>query len=187
MERALRVISIGRGFDPREFALISFGGGGGLHACELALSLGIQTVIFPREPGTLSALGMLMADSFKDYSLTTFLAGEKPNLKAIERSFRVLEDKARKDLPGEQLRFERFFDARYKRQSHEITIPFSKDFIRVFHKAHRKMYGYHKLGSHIEIVTLRARANMGKERIELPRLSTTPKEVESKKEKLFYR
>ena len=187
MERALRVISIGRGFDPREFALISFGGAGGLHACELALGLGIQTVIFPREPGTLSALGMLMADSFKDYSLTTFLAGEKPNLKAIERSFRVLEDKARKDLPGEQLRFERFFDARYKRQSHEITIPYSRDFIRIFHQAHKRMYGYCKHESDIEIVTLRVRAKIEKEKIELPRLSTTPKEVESKKEKLFYR
>src|SRR3989337_1223998 len=149
--------------------------------------LGGRMVIFPREPGTLSALGMLMADSFKDYSLTTFLAGEKPNLKAIERSFRVLEDKARKDLPGEQLRFERFFDARYKRQSHEITIPYSRDFVRIFHQAHKRMYGYCKHESDIEIVTLRVRAKIEKEKIELPRLSTTPKEVESKKEKLFYR
>ncbi|MGH7799422.1 MAG: hydantoinase/oxoprolinase family protein [Thermodesulfobacteriota bacterium] len=186
MEKALRVISIGRGFDPREFALLSFGGAGGLHACELALGLGIQTVIFPREPGTLSALGMVIADSFKDYSLTTFLAGEKANLKSIERSFRVLEDKARKDLLGEQLRFERFLDTRYKRQSHEITIPYNRDFIRTFHQTHKKMYGYHKLESDIEIVTLRVRARIGREIIELPRLSTTPKEVESKKEILFY-
>jgi len=127
-----------------------------------------------------------MADSFKDYSLTTFLAGEKANLKAIERSFRVLEDKARKDLPGEQIRFERFLDARYKRQSHEITIPYSKGFISIFHQTHKRMYGYCKHESDIEIVTLRVRARMKKEKIELPRLSTTPKEVESKKEKLFY-
>ena len=187
MERGLRVISIGRGFDPREFALFSFGGAGGLHACELALGLGILTVIFPREPGTLSALGMLMADSFKDYSLTTFLYAEKATPNAIEKGFKVLESKARKELPGEQLRFERFLDARYKRQSHEITIPFSKDFIRVFHHAHKKMYGYHNQESDIEIVTLRVRANMEKEKIELPRLNTTRREVQSKKEPLFFK
>jgi N-methylhydantoinase A len=187
MERALRVISIGRGFDPREFALFSFGGAGGLHACELAIGLGIRTVIFPREPGVLSALGMLMADSFKDYSLTTFLEGDKATLHAIEKGFKILEHKARKELPGEQLRFERFLDARYKRQSHEITIPYSRGFIRVFHQHHKKMYGYQKEESGIEIVTLRARAKIEKEKIELPRLSKTRKEVESKKEKLFYR
>ena len=77
MERALRVISIGKGYDPRDFALLSFGGAGGLHACELAGGMEIKTVIFPRDPGVLSALGMLMADTFKDYGLTCIPGRER--------------------------------------------------------------------------------------------------------------
>jgi N-methylhydantoinase A/oxoprolinase/acetone carboxylase beta subunit len=187
MEKTLRVVSIGRGFDPRDFALFSFGGAGGLHACELALGLGIKTVIFPREPGVLSALGMLMADSFKDYSLTTFFVGGKIIRNTLKNGFRVLEDKAMKDFPGEKLRFKRFLDARYKRQSHEITIPYSEDFIRIFHKTHKKMYGYQKRENDVEVVTLRVRAVMGKEKIELPKLNKTPKEVKSEKERLYYK
>jgi N-methylhydantoinase A/oxoprolinase/acetone carboxylase beta subunit len=187
MEKTLRVVSIGRGFDPRDFALFSFGGAGGLHACELALGLGIKTVIFPREPGVLSALGMLMADSFKDYSLTTFFVGGKTIRNTLKNGFSVLEDKAMKDFPREKLRFKRFLDARYKRQSHEITIPYSEDFIRIFHKTHKKMYGYQKRENDVEVVTLRVRAVMGKEKIELPKLNKTPKEVKSERKRLYYK
>jgi N-methylhydantoinase A len=186
MERALRVISIGRGFDPREFALLSFGGAGGLHACELALGLGIKTVIFPTDPGALSAIGMLMADSFKDYSLTTFLSGEKAALSAIENGFRILEGKARREFPGERSEFERFLDARYRRQSHEITIPYEKDFVQTFHQAHKKLYGYMKPDGGVEIVTLRARAIIKKEKFSLPKLARACQKVESKKEELFF-
>lgn len=186
MERALRVISIGRGFDPREFVLLSFGGAGGLHACELALGLGIKTVIFPRDPGALSAIGMLMADSFKDYSLTTFLSGKKADLNAVERGFRVLEGKARREFRGEQIEFERFLDARYRRQSHEITIPYGKNFIRAFHQSHKKLYGYLKPGDEVEVVTLRVRAIMKKEKLSLPKLTKVHRKVESKKEELFF-
>lgn len=186
MERALRVISIGRGFDPREFVLLSFGGAGGLHACELALGLGIKTVIFPRDPGALSAIGMLMADSFKDYSLTTFLSGKKADINAVERGFRVLEDKARREFPEERIEFERFLDARYRRQSHEITIPYGKNFVRTFHQSHKKLYGYLKPDGEIEVVTLRVRAIMKKEKLSLPRLTVAHRKVESKKEDLFF-
>lgn len=186
MERALRVISIGRGFDPREFALLSFGGAGGLHACELALGLGIKTVIFPRDPGALSAIGMLMADSFKDYSLTTFLSSKKAAPSAMKKGFGVLEDKARREFPGEQIEFEYFIDARYRRQSHEITIPYGWDFIQTFHQAHKKLYGYLKLDGEVEVVTLRARAIIKKEKLSFPSLSRTRQKVESKKEELFF-
>ncbi len=186
MERALRVISIGRGFDPREFVLLSFGGAGGLHACELALGLGIKTVIFPRDPGALSAIGMLMADSFKDYSLTTFLSGKKADINTLERGFRVLEDKARREFPKERIEFERFLDARYRRQSHEITIPYGKNFVRTFHQSHKKLYGYLKPEGEIEVVTLRVRAIMKKEKLSLPRLTVAHQKVESKKEDLFF-
>ena len=70
MERALRVVSIERGYDPREFALVAFGGAGGLHACELAEALAIPTVMIPARPGALSAFGILVSDVVKDYSRT---------------------------------------------------------------------------------------------------------------------
>jgi N-methylhydantoinase A len=186
MERALRVISIGRGFDPREFALLSFGGAGGLHACELALGLGIKTVIFPRDPGALSALGMLMADSFKDYSLTTFLSAAKAISSAIEEGFKALEDRPRREFPGEQISFERFLDARYRRQSHEITIPYGGNFVQMFHRVHRKVYGYLKPENDVEVVTLRVRATVKKEKLKLPRLNRVRQQVEPKRDKLFF-
>lgn len=186
MERALRVISIGRGHDPREFALLSFGGAGGLHACELALGLGIKTVIFPRDPGVLSALGMLMADSFKDYSTTVFLSGKGATSNSLEKWFRTLEEKARRDFPKESIRFERLLDARYRRQSHEITIPYTDDFTEVFHRTHRRMYGYAKRESEVEIVNLRVRAVVKKEKLHLPRLNKGRRRVEYKVEGSFF-
>jgi N-methylhydantoinase A len=186
MERALRVISIGRGFDPRDFALLSFGGAGGLHACELALGLGMKTVIFPRDPGVLSALGMLMADSFKDYSLTTFLAGARANSRIIKEGFRILEQRAHKDLPGENVELKCFLDVRYKRQSHEITIPYSKNFVDDFHNAHKKMYGYMKKESDVDVVTLRMRAVVQRVEFDLPLLDRPKQNVRSVSERLVF-
>ncbi|GBD37791.1 Acetophenone carboxylase gamma subunit [bacterium HR37] len=187
MERALRVVSVERGFDPRDFALLSFGGAGGLHACELAAGLGIKTVIFPKNPGVLSALGMLMADSFKDYSLTTFFTSKRLSKESLERSFRVLEERAYRDFRATRIRFERFVDARYRRQSHEITIPYCKDVVSAFHRAHRRLYGYAKPDSEVEIVTLRVRAIERRGRIELPLLNKAAGEVRFRKERVFFK
>ena len=85
MERAIRVVSIERGQDPRDFPLVAFGGCGGLHACEMAEELGIRTVIVPRFAGALSALGMLLADRVRDYSASIVDASQ------IERRFAELE------------------------------------------------------------------------------------------------
>jgi N-methylhydantoinase A len=187
MERALRVASIGRGYDPRDFALFSFGGAGGLHACELAVGLGIKKVIFPKDPGVFSALGMLMAESFKDYSQTIFLSGKEIDLDSIEKGFKAIEKKSRDDFPSGDLRFHHFIDARYKRQSHEITIPFSDGFRKVFHGAHKKKYGYEKLHDEIEIVTLRLRAVLrSKGRIKLPQLDNPRRKIKIDKTKLFF-
>jgi N-methylhydantoinase A len=129
---------------------------------------------------------MLMADSFKDYSLTTFLSGSKATPSAIEEGFKILEDRPRREFPGEQIKFERFLDARYRRQSHEITIPYRQDFVQMFHQAHRKAFGYLKPHSELEIVTLRVRATVKKGKLELPRLSRADQKVGSKKEKSFF-
>ncbi len=177
MERALRVISIGRGYDPRDFALVSFGGGGGLHSCELARDMEINTVIFPKDPGVLSAMGMLMADTFRDYSLTNFLSEKEATLPRLQAKFKTLEHKAQSDISGSKLKFERFLDIRYKRQSHEITIPFSKNFIRAFHKEHKKLFGYMKTKSETEVVTLRLRAVSKKKKLAQPELRAKKRKV----------
>lgn len=187
MERALRVASIGRGYDPRDFALFSFGGAGGLHACELAIGLGMKKVIFPKDPGVFSALGMLMAESFKDYSQTIFLSGREIDLDPIEKGFKELANKARVDFPFGDLRFDRFIDARYKRQSHEITIPFSDRFRESFHRIHKKKYGYEKRHDEIEVVTLRLRAVLKpKGKIKLPLLKNPKRKITYDKTRLFF-
>jgi len=161
MERALRVISVERGFDPREFTLISFGGAGGLHACELAQRLGMRRVLVPPYASVLSALGMLAADVIKDYSLTVMLPGSSP-AERIEAALqpliqRGLEELNNEGMPPEQIRVETFLDMRYAGQSYELTIPYTRNFAQAFHAAHRHEYGYSRTEVATEIVNLRVR------------------------------
>jgi N-methylhydantoinase A len=156
MERAIRAVSVERGEDPREFPLVAFGGGGGLHACEIAEELGVRTVIVPAMAGALSALGMLLADRVRDYSAGVLGSGE------YEKHFRRLEERARKDVRGAVL--ERFADVRYAGQSYELTIPFNGD----FHREHQRVYGYSDPKRPTQMVTLRVRATVSVKRPSLP-------------------
>ena len=146
MERAIRTVSVERGEDPREFPLIAFGGCGGLHACELARELGIKTVIVPAQAGALSALGMLMADRTRDYSIGALGASD------FDIRFLKLEDQAGRDIPGATI--ERLADIRYAGQSYELTLPWGAD----FHAEHQRIYGYSDRVRLTQIVTLRVRA-----------------------------
>ena len=181
MERVLRVISLGRGYDPRDFALVSFGGAGGLHACELARDMEISTVIFPKDPGVLSAMGMLMADTFRDYSITKFLAEKEATIKRLKDSFKGLENRAGGDFKGAKLKFERSLDMRYKRQAHELNIPFTKNFINSFHREHKKHFGYMKRESETEVVTLRLRAISKKKNLVQPEIKNKKRKVSHEK------
>ena len=165
MERAIRVISIERGHDPREFALVAFEGAGGLHACDLAAALGIPRVLVPKFPGTLSALGILASDVVKDYSRTVLWpVAEAHALKSkLESAFRQLERAARADLAREgfapaRQRLLRQLDLRYRGQAFELTVPYTRDFIRSFHAAHARRYGYSDPERAIEVVNVRLRA-----------------------------
>lgn len=163
MERAVRVISVERGFDPAEFSLFSFGGAGGLHAAFLAKSLGIPRVIVPRDPGLLSAKGMLFADCVKDYAATVMVRLASGQAPALDPELEDLAAQARADMEpegftGERLVFEPTADVRYKGQSFELTVPFGPRLEDDFHAAHRKRYGYAKPGLDLELVTLRLRA-----------------------------
>jgi len=128
MERAIRVISLERGFDPRDFTLVCFGGAGGLHAADLAKALGIPRVLIPAGAGTLSALGMLLADPIRDFSRTLMTPTDGLEPGALDATFGALEERGRRELTGEGLpeasfRFERFADVRYVGQGFELAVP----------------------------------------------------------------
>lgn len=163
MERALRVISVERGHDPREFVLVAFGGAGGLHAAALAAALGIGRVLVPKFPGALSALGILLSDVVKDYSRTLLLAAERALGAQLEREFQALEARARSDLRREGIaprarRLERRLDLRYRGQAYELTLPYRRDFVAAFHRAHARRYGYADPARAVEVVNVRLRA-----------------------------
>jgi N-methylhydantoinase A len=164
MERALRHISVERGHDPRRFALLPFGGAGGLHAVELARALRIPYIIAPPSGGTLSAVGVLVADVIKDQSRTVMLACERHASGKLERVFKELEREARVALDREgfarsRQRHERSLGMRYRGQSFELEIKGTRgDFAGSFHRAHLQRYGYAQEGSEIEIVSARLRS-----------------------------
>ncbi|MGA8179462.1 MAG: hydantoinase/oxoprolinase family protein [Desulfobacterales bacterium] len=163
MERAIRVISVERGYDPREFTLFSFGGAGGMHAAFLARLLNIPKVLFPQNPGILSAMGMLMADVIKDYSLTIMQNQEDVSFSSLSGTYYDLEQKGKKDLRAEgiskeRIFLERYLDMRYQGQSYEIRVPFDKDYVEKFQGLHEKTYGYRNDDKAIEIVNIRLRA-----------------------------
>ena len=165
MEKAIRVVSIERGRDPRHFALVAFGGAGGLHACALAEALRIPQVIIPGFPGALSALGILASDVVKNYSRTVLwrVKGKVPQEK-LSGEFRVLEQNARKDFRAESWDGKPLFfpsvDVRYRGQGYELNIPLSSDLLKVFEEEHRRRYGYTHPNREIELVTLRLRATL---------------------------
>ncbi len=163
MERAIRVISVERGYDPREFTLFSFGGAGGLHAAYLARLLNIPQVLIPNNPGILSAIGMLMADVIKDYSQTVMLDAAQADAETLGRRFDALEQRGRRDLVAEGIQahavaIESYLDMRYEGQSYEIITPFAANFIERFHQLHEKMYGYRNPDKPVQIVNIRLRA-----------------------------
>ncbi|HSE37556.1 MAG TPA: hydantoinase/oxoprolinase family protein, partial [Blastocatellia bacterium] len=163
MEAALRVVSVERGQDPRLFTLVSFGGAGGLHVCDLAAALRVPRVIVPSSPGTLSALGVLLGDVVRDYSRTVMVKTAGLDARTLEGVFVSLEREAARDLKREgfgkdRLRLIRTVAMRYTGQSFEIDVPWSKRFEARFHEAHRERYGYADSSRPVEIVSLRLRA-----------------------------
>jgi len=159
MVRALRVISVERGLDPREFTLVAFGGAGPLHACALAEEMGIGRVLVPRASGVLSALGLAISDLRRDYVRP--LLGRLDQLdEAVPRAaWRELEDLARKELAasGEQPDLTRRADLRYRGQSFELTVDVveAEDLGERFGQAHRQRYGYRMDDEPVEVVNLR--------------------------------
>lgn len=169
MERAIRVVSIQRGYDPRDFALIAFGGAGPMHAWALAKNLGIPKVIIPPAPGLHSALGLLATSLRTDQSQTVLESANAPNLKLIQRIYHNLETQLQEVLqaqrvPKGSISIQRLADLRYKGQAYEISIQtpkirISKKWINelatTFHKQHAQQYGFASQTAPVTIVNLR--------------------------------
>jgi N-methylhydantoinase A len=165
MEKAIRVVSIERGYDVREFALVAFGGAGGLHACELASALGIPRIIVPALPGALSAFGILVSDVVKDYSRTVlWRVSEKVPQERLDKEFSNLRRKAEKDFRNEgwrgAIRYQLSVDVRYRGQGYELNVPYGRQLVAHFRQEHERRYGYNYPAREVELVTLRLRAIM---------------------------
>ncbi len=163
MERAIRVVSVERGHDPRDFALLAFGGAGGMHACEIASRLDIKTVIVPRHAGVLSALGMLVADVVRDYSASVLAASHQLSFADLERHLAPLVERASRELEAEGFKksaraIEAHLDVRYVGQSYEITVPFGRGYRQAFDRKHGQRFGYMDPKRPTEIVNVRVTA-----------------------------
>jgi N-methylhydantoinase A len=161
MERAIRRISVERGHDPRDYALVAFGGAAGMHACELAAGLGMRRVLVPVHPGLLSAWGAATADLQRDYVQTVRVVN--PDARALARRVRRLELRARRELRAEgaaptRITIAAALDVRYRGQSYELRVPLSPRYRVAFHAAHRTLYGYADEQRAVEVVHLRVTA-----------------------------
>ena len=167
MARAVRRISVERGHDPRGFCLVAFGGGGPLHACDIAENLGMPAVLIPRYPGATSALGLLLSDVLRDYSRTVMLRTADTDPSGLDAAFSALEERARADLDAEgvaprQMELVRLADMRYAGQSFELPVPApALDAARLdrdFHALHAERFGYSRPDAPTEVVNLRVKA-----------------------------
>jgi len=171
-ERALRVVSVERGYDPREFGLVAFGGAGPLHATRLASALEIPRVVVPRTAGVLSALGLLISDVLYDYSTSRVRRWADVDPADLRSTFGAFVEEGRErltaeDLPADRRAFERSLDLRYEGQSFELSVSVPEGDIDAetmetvaerFHGRHRQRYGHAYEDEPVELVTVRLRA-----------------------------
>jgi N-methylhydantoinase A len=174
MSKVLRIVSVGRGYDPRDFVVIAFGGNGPLHACSVASEVGVRDAIVPALPGLFSAYGLLAADVRVATSRTLVAALKPATWPAFAETFAGLHADAERDLEAQNVRsadraYAREFDVRYAGQSFELTVAgdTAETVANAFHARHEERYGYAARDEPLEVVTLRVRA-IG--RTEKPRL-----------------
>ena len=155
MEKAIRVISVERGYDPRDFTLVAFGGGGPLHACSLAHALQVPRVLVPALPGALSAVGILLADTMREYSRTVMMPADAETEAAFEAlEVQGIAEFASEGISGQSLRS---VDLRYQGQGYELNIPHGPGMTSAFHALHKRRYGFSNEDRPIEIVNVRVR------------------------------
>jgi N-methylhydantoinase A len=191
MEKAIRVVSIERGYDPREFVLVAFGGAGALHACELAAALSIPRVLVPAGPGALSAFGILVSNVVKDYSRTVLwrTLNELPRMR-LNAEFNKLRRNAHQDFLTEDwkgaIKYRLSVDVRYRGQGYELNIPYTDRLIAAFRREHDRRYGYSHPAREIELVTLRLRAIMKSPRSTLGKAGAARESLDPARTSVFF-
>lgn len=169
MAQALRLVSVERGYDPRDYTLVAFGGAGPLHAAHLAEELEIKEVLIPEYPGLLSAYGLLVADFKRDYVQSDISRVNKTKICHVQKVFHELEARANRELfeyniPLEGCLYAASLDMRYYGQAFELNVPVTLSHIKeygmegllaAFHKAHHRRYGYSSPSEEVEIVNYR--------------------------------
>jgi N-methylhydantoinase A len=182
MTGALKVVSIERGYDPKDFSLVAFGGAGPLHAVELARALGARAVIIPRHPGLLCALGLLATDLQYDFARTALQRGPDYDLTLMHQIWQELTAEAaaalaREGVAPERQRFMRLADLRYAKQGFELSLEvpsgpidtaWAARLVENFHALHARLYTFAQRTQPVEVVTLRLRAIGLVEKIALP-------------------
>ncbi|MDQ6988024.1 MAG: hydantoinase/oxoprolinase family protein, partial [Mariprofundaceae bacterium] len=175
MAAALRVVSVQRGFDPAEFSLLCFGGGGGLHACALGEALGTENVLLPVGSGAFSAMGMLMGKRQCDLSRSRRLLLQHADTPSQAAGiFAELENDAKQRMPGLDLALEKSADVRYVGQGFHLNMPWQNDMALLhsdFSERHQQTYG-HTLDRPLELMTLRLSACADTQNLQLPELTT---------------
>jgi N-methylhydantoinase A len=186
MTGALKVVSIERGYDPKDFSLVAFGGAGPLHAVELARALGARAVIIPHHPGLLCALGLLATDLQYDFARMALQRGPDYDLTMMHQIWQELAAEAgatlaREDVPPERHRFTRLADLRYAKQGFELTLEapsgpldstWAARLVASFHALHGRLYTFAQRTQPVEVVTLRLRAVGLVDKIALPELAS---------------
>ncbi|HEY8744734.1 MAG TPA: hydantoinase/oxoprolinase family protein [Chloroflexota bacterium] len=178
MARALAHVSVEQGHDPRDFTLVPFGGAGPMHACDLAESLGIASILVPRYPGVLSALGMALSDQTRDYRQSILRPAQRLDDATLTLLFAPLLEQASSEAPA-GARLLPALDIRYLGQSFELTVPMADSLagtLAAFHRLHSRRYGYARPERPVEVVTLRVRSVVASPFV-LPEVAPEPGEA----------
>lgn len=172
IERALRRVTVERGHRVDAMALVPFGGGGGLLACDLAELLGIETVLIPRDPGLLCALGMLHTPASRDLSRTLLLHETAAAIEVARNAAADLQQRAAEELTACGLvgpfKVKASLDVRYQGQSFELNVPLTKSWRREFAQAHERQYHFNRGDAPTEIVNVRVRVEARQRAVKLP-------------------
>jgi N-methylhydantoinase A len=176
MAKAMRAVSLERGYDPKEFSLFAFGGASGLHCCELARELAVDKIIIPARAGILSAQGMVFADPTLDYLQALFLRGKELHSPVLADTMDALVNKGRTEAKAlctnghaADILVLRFLNLRYQGQSYELSIPYEKNFIELFHHLHEHNFGYRLQDAPLELVSIQCSVKVNRPKQTLPR------------------
>jgi N-methylhydantoinase A len=164
MVRALRVVTVERGIDPRGYALLAFGGAGGLHAAAIADELEIDTILCPRASGVLAALGLVVSPRRRDVQRSVLL--EEPARDHVAEIVEELGEQARREVGNPRAELRPVYEVRYKGQSFELRVE-SEDLREAFEAHHEERYGYRDQDSLIELVTVRVSASVPSPQVSL--------------------